>query len=858
MDDFLKENKIKLVNSQSLVTADPNEYYTVLKGKVYVYIQFTEDGVLDRSLYLCSVKAGGSIPSLACKLPGTENKWRFMIKPINKATLIKSISSDNNAALGNDFANSIEGFPVSNETDYQKRFVRWYIGILASESEKIEKIRDQKMEAEEDNFYLIDSIFNKKSNLKFDSSSDSPLYNAVSVLCNYLNIPISSYQNIYNLYGSDFSIQDIARMSRFIVRKVTLSKNWYKQDAGCFIAFKKDKKNPVLCIPGGIHKYVLYDIEKKTEKIIEEEEANELETEAYVIYRHFSGQSIKLRDVFEFGFNQVRFLDVFLFVVMFILSTLIGLLLPFLNEKMYDELIPLGQSEPIYQLGVVIFVSMMGNLFFQIVRNLSNMRAIKTMEYSIMAATYDRVFKLSQKFIEKFGSIELINRSSSVMGIFSQTVTSGVSAVMGFILSFFYLHKMFKECKTLAWRGLFMALISAVVMFAFGYLRVSKERERQVASTKANGLLFQYMSGILKLKVSGLENRGLYEFQKANVENVKYDMRSTKISNIGGAFSAIMTVAYSGVIYYTVVKKSQELTIGQFSSFNSAYGMFNSAVGQLVSFFITIASLIPVMERVAPIFEEPCEIRGLSKTVKKINGGIEIDHLDFSYDDDTEVVLKDISLSIKPGEYIGIVGPSGCGKSTLIKLILGFEEPTKGNIFFDDRDILTLDKNALRKQMGVVLQDGKMVVGNIYSNITLSNPNMEPSEAEELLDVVGLREDVDRMPMGIFTTVSEGGGTLSGGQQQRILIARALANKPKILLMDEATSALDNVTQQRVCENIAGSDITRIMIAHRLSTVKNCDRIYVMNEGRIAEIGNYESLMKQKGLFYELVKRQEI
>lgn len=855
---YESDNLIELTESKTCITSDSTQYYKVVSGEAYVYIQLLENDVLDRSLYLKTVKEGESIPSLNYTLANTQNSWRFMIKPVNRCVLNKEFSDDNNAKLGAEFADSVDNMSDAVGVGYEKRFVKWYIDELKSESDRISRIKEQKEMAREDNFLLIESLFKNEKVFKHNSNTESDLYNTVDVLCEYLNIPIASYQNLYTLYGDEFTLQDIARMSRFAIRKVTLTKEWYKRESGAFIGFYEDGGQPVILVPKNSTTYVMYDVNEKTEKVVEEEEARLLSSEGYIIYRHFSGESLTIRDVYSYGMKFVKTQDIVVYVLMFVLSTLIGLLLPFLNEKMFDELIPLGERRPIMQVGIVILACMIGNMFFGIVQNLSSVRGIKAMEYSIVSATFDRIFRLSQRFIERFGTIELVNRVTSVMGMFSQTVTAGVTAILGFVLSMFYLYRMFDESKSLAWRGLFMALISGVVMFVFGYLRVSKEREKLVASTKANGLLYQFMSGILKIKVSGLENRSLYEFQKANVESMRYDMRSTKISNNGGVFSAIMTVAYSGIIYYTVVKKGQTLTIGEYSAFSSAYGMFTSAVGQLVSFFITVASLIPVMERVKPIFEEPCEVKEIPKVIKKITGDIEVSHLSFSYENDENYVLKDISLKINKGEFIGIVGPSGCGKSTLLKLLMGFEDPTKGNIFFDDRDITTLEKTELRRQMGVVLQDGKMVVGNIYSNVTLSNPNMEPSEVEELLEVVGMGDDVARMPMGIFTSVSEGGGTLSGGQQQRVLIARAMANNPQILLFDEATSALDNVTQQTVCENITRSDMTRIMVAHRLSTVMNCDRIYVMDDGKLIEEGDYNSLMEKKGLFYKLVKRQEV
>lgn len=241
---------------------------------------------------------------------------------------------------------------------------------------------------------------------------------------------------------------------------------------------------------------------------------------------------------------------------------------------------------------------------------------------------------------------------------------------------------------------------------------------------------------------------------------------------------------------------------------------------------------------------------------EQLSGNIEMSHVYFSYNKDREPVLRDISFAAKPGEYIGIVGPSGCGKSTLMKMLLGFESPDQGKIYFDGYDITRLNKRELRKKMGVVLQDGKIFAGSIYENITLSSPELGMDRIRETIAAVGLESDIAMMPMGIHTYLSEGGGTISGGQQQRILIARAILGDPKILLFDEATSALDNVMQEMVCESLEKLQATRIVIAHRLSTIRNCDRILVMDQGQIVEEGSYDQLMEQKGLFYALASRQ--
>ena len=230
----------------------------------------------------------------------------------------------------------------------------------------------------------------------------------------------------------------------------------------------------------------------------------------------------------------------------------------------------------------------------------------------------------------------------------------------------------------------------------------------------------------------------------------------------------------------------------------------------------------------------------------------------FRYEPDGPAILDDLSLRIRPGEYVAIVGRSGCGKSTLVKLLLGFETPETGSIYYDRKDLRDLDLQSLRKNIGTVLQDGKLFAGNIFSNITITAPWLSEKDAWDAAEKVGIAEDIRRMPMGMGTVLSEGGDGISGGQKQRLMIARAIAPRPGVLILDEATSALDNLTQKTVTESLNHLHCTRIVIAHRLSTIHECDRIIAIDGGRVVESGTYDELIKANGFFADLVSRQQI
>jgi ATP-binding cassette subfamily C protein len=297
------------------------------------------------------------------------------------------------------------------------------------------------------------------------------------------------------------------------------------------------------------------------------------------------------------------------------------------------------------------------------------------------------------------------------------------------------------------------------------------------------------------------------------------------------------------------------LTTGGFIAFSAAYGLFLASVQALGDASLNLLRTVPIYERLKPIVTTPTEVDSTKASPGQLKGEITLSHVHFRYQEDGPWVINDVSLEVQPGEFIAVVGLSGCGKSTLLRLVLGFESLGKGAIYYDGQDVNSLDLRLLRQQLGVVLQVSKVLPAEIYRNIAgTSSRTIE--EAWEAAEMAGLADDIRQMPMGMYTLVSEGGGTLSAGQRQRLLIARALVNKPKLIFFDEATSALDNRAQAIVTESLERLEATRIVIAHRLSTVIRAHRICYLEGGKIAEMGTYEELMAQNGLFAQLARRQ--
>ena len=297
------------------------------------------------------------------------------------------------------------------------------------------------------------------------------------------------------------------------------------------------------------------------------------------------------------------------------------------------------------------------------------------------------------------------------------------------------------------------------------------------------------------------------------------------------------------------------LSEGAFMAFICAFNQFLRDCLKMSMALITSLNIITLYERVKPILEEVPESSEHSTDPGELVGDIEMNSISFRYHEEQPLVLNDVSFKINQGEMVAFVGTSGSGKSTIMRLLLGFESPEAGSIYYDNDAYDSMNKDLVRRQIGVVLQSGALMSGSIYKNI-VGNSELTLEDAWEAARMAGMEEDIKNMPMEMHTVISEGAGTFSGGQRQRLMIARAIAHKPRLLFMDEATSALDNRTQNIVSESLDKLQATRIVIAHRLSTVRNADRIYVLDKGTIVESGSYDELMDQNGIFSSLAKRQ--
>lgn len=844
-------NIIILHSGETLVTNEENLVYRIVSGRVRVFIAPMKDGNVGRHIPLCELSQDRSIPSFAYR-DRDYRHWRFVLDAAEEtelalmpggvtSVLIKKFAT---TAKLNSFLEGKEGFEDSLVDFYEK--------VSVADDVYIKRGEDNEPEAVRASYEKIKRAYNGDS-VKIDG--EDPVYRAAAYVCLSLGQSIAPYERILGACGSSQpTLMDVARVSHFICREVILEPDWHRKDFGAIIGRMNGKT--VACVPCGRSGYRIYDPETDEKKKLTRDGAESIDPRAYVLERTLPNHSLSRQDLFKFGWKALPKGDLWAMILLGLLCTLIGVLLPTLNQKIYDNYIPLGNIGQLVQICIVIGAFMVGNLFFSMVKSIAEFRAQTHVGYAIQDALYYRLLRLPESFFRVFESADLGQRlmgvGDSVNQLISSTLVSGLST----LFSLLYLVRMFRYSARLSWISLLMMLVYAAVI---GVLTLSTVKyERSVAEDKgsASSRLYQFLNGIEKIRMAGVEDRAAYEYLVPFTSIQTSEIRKNRRLSASAALQGAATTIFSMVLYLIIVNSKLDISMGAFIGFNTALGTFSASALALVTKLIGVYQMKPFYERIRPILLAESEDAADSELPGELSGAIELEHVSFRYEEGRPMVLDDISLSIRKGEYLGIVGSSGCGKSTLLKLLLGFEAPVSGQIRYDGKDLKTLDKQSFRHNLGVVLQSGKLISGSIYENITITAPEASMKDVQRVVEEVGLKDDIAQMPMGLQTVLSETSGTISGGQQQRILIARAIIRKPTILIFDEATSALDNVTQAAVTESLDKMHSTRIVVAHRLSTIRGCDRIIVLDQGHIVEQGNFESLMQQKGLFYQLASRQ--
>jgi len=716
-----------------------------------------------------------------------------------------------------------------------------------------EQLRKRKLNTEEELRQALAKASRNmglKSSAKPLSRTDNEALREVLDALGYKDtmIPNDDFQTPFQVFTN------VLETNGIMMRKVKLTGDWFKESVGPYLGYDKEGNLLALIPSYWGHTYTIVGPDGKRARLNRKVCNKILSEDAYTFTVPLPNGKIGIKDLTKYVFRvlppscNIHLLIISLAVV------LLGMITPAVTKRLFDTVIPSGIIANIFPMAALLLGTAIGESLMSLSRELTIKRLNKFVKIPLQNAVMARTFSLKPNFFLKYSSGDLTNRLNSASRICEYISEAYLGVLLTSVFSLVYLVQVFIYAKALL--PIAIALIAFQSLVSYFYYKITARVRMDYEQVKSalSGTEYNLFAGVQKIKLTGSEKRAYTRWLKEYSKSAGMVYNPTAWLSLLPALATFVSIAGTVVIYLLTIEKG--IPMSNYIAFNSAFGSVIGMFMSLQGIIPSLALIRPNVQLLQPILENEPEMDTSSRKIESLSGAIEVKDLSFRYAEDSPIVLNKVNVSIKPGEYVGIVGESGCGKSTLLRLLLGFEKPTEGAIAYDSYDLQDVNKSSLRQHIGCCLQNGQLFTGDIFQNITITAPWSTQEDAWEALRLASLKEDVEAMPMGLHTIISGDGGGFSGGQKQRMLIARALIGKPSIVFFDEATSALDNISQKQVSDNMDSLHCTRVVIAHRLSTIRNCDRILVMSNGRIVEEGNFDQLMAKQGLFYELSKRQ--
>ncbi|MFC8065629.1 NHLP bacteriocin export ABC transporter permease/ATPase subunit [Streptomyces sp. NPDC057293] len=649
-------------------------------------------------------------------------------------------------------------------------------------------------------------------------------------------------------------VERVALASRVRTRGVRLEDGWWRDDVGPLVGHRTLSGAPVALLwrRGG---YVAVHPGTGRETPVEKANAEEFEPRAVMFYRPLPERRLSPLRLLRFCLQGTR-RDLTGLLLAGLVTVALGALVPVATGKVLGEFVPKAQTGLIVQVCLAVMLSSVVAAAFMLMQNLTILRLEGRIEATLQPAVWDRLLRLPTKFFTERSTGELASAAMGISAIRRLLAGVGPTVAQSVTVGAMNLGLLLFYSVPMALAAIGMLVVVAGVFLALGLWQVRWQRRLVKLTNKLNNQAFQTLRGLPKLRVAAAENYAYAAWAERFAHSRELQQRAGRIKNLNAVLGAVYLPLCTLLMFMLLAGPARgSMSAAEFLTFNASVTMLLTSVTQLTGSFVSAVAALPLFEEIRPVLDATPEVRTASTRPGPLSGGIEARRLSFRYTDDGPLVLDDVSFEVRPGEFVAVVGPSGCGKSTLLRLLIGFDRPLSGSVLYDGQDLAALDQSAVRRQCGVVLQHAQPFTGSILDVICGTEP-YTPEEAMAAAEMAGLAQDIKRMPMGLHTIVS-GSGAVSGGQRQRLMIAQALIRRPRILFFDEATSALDNETQRTVIESTKALNATRIVIAHRLSTVLDADRVIVMEDGKVAQQGPPAQLLADTGgRLHELVRRQ--
>ena len=639
-------------------------------------------------------------------------------------------------------------------------------------------------------------------------------------------------------------------------RRVRLAREdqWWLGDSGALLAFRGDR--PVALLPGVMGPYREVDPASGRVTRLTAERAQSLGDRAWVFYQPLKAESAASSDLFRLARTGLR-ADFLRFLFAGFLGGLVVLLPALVVGFIADEVIPAGEVGLLYlataALAAVGFVGAM----LHVLRGMALMRLEGRAASRVEAAFWDRLLRLPPRILQRYPAGDLAMRGMTFQAIRDAMQGTVAGAVLSLVFFSPALVVIFFYDTALGAIAAAFGLLSVVTTVVLGLRQMSPQRRVSRAVNLLAGRLFQLVAGIAKLRVDGAEGSAFAMWARDYREQKQAELELGSLEAHLQAFGAALPLLAAALLFVVTTLPGREpLAVGDFLVVYALLLLFQHAVARLGTSFSAVAGIIPALRRVEPFLTESPETSAGGEPVKTLGGDLVFDHVTFRYQEGGPLILDDVSIRARPGEFVAIAGESGAGKSTLFRLALGLDQPSSGAVYYDGRDLKHLNLRQVRRKIGVVPQQVQLHPQDLWDNIAGDHEEATADDAWEAVRIAGVDREIRSMPMGMLTPVGAGGSVTSGGESQRITIAHALIRNPRILLLDEATNWLDNDSQANVMRNLADLTSTRIVIAHRLSTLREADRIYVMGAGKVVQEGSFPELVDAKGPFRDLVRRQ--
>ena len=677
---------------------------------------------------------------------------------------------------------------------------------------------------------------------------------AISQILNYfhhqmMDIPtgVVTFKDKLNYVLGHFGIE---------YHNVMLTEEYVNEYSSPLLIYTLIGEVPIILFPtkNNQYYYIHYGTGKKV--FIDAALIHGLEIDAISFYRPLPSKGMSIKEYAKYIHKSIRPLDIILIILFAAAVSGVGLLLPWLTRKLTGDVVMSQDIKMFISISIYVVATATGLLLIKAIQAYINSRVMMKIQKSVQEATMMKVLHLPASFFKKHNTGELSARCASVNSLANMIVNGVFTTLVSVVMSLAYLFQLISFADVLIPVVVIILLVTSGFNIIVSLIQKKYTKKSLELISKESGMTYEMINGIQKIRLSGSEKRVFAKWANIYSRSAQVRYNPPIILRISTAINLLITLLGNVAIYYVAAKNN--ISVGSYMAFVTGYGTLSAAFASLNNMVSVFTTIKPTYDMARPIFEAEVETSQNKLAIESIKGNIKFENVSFKYIENGPLILNNLSLDIKEGEYVAIVGQTGCGKSTLVRILLGFEEPLSGRVLVDDHDVKDVDPSSLRRKIGTVMQNGTLFHADIFSNIIISNPSLQEEDAWIAAEIADIADDIREMPMGMKTVISEGQGGISGGQKQRIMIARAIVHHPKILIFDEATSALDNKTQKSITESIGKLNCTRIVIAHRLSTIKNADRIIMLEGGNIIEEGTYQSLIAKKGKFAELVDRQRL